>query len=282
MSTIESIRISEKMTGQKEREIEHAGLHWPEYAIEAVLLGMFMVSACLFTMLFELSASPLRLALPSAILRRVLIGSAMGLTAIGLVYSPWGKRSGAHMNPSVTLAFASLRKIRAVDALFYIAFQFMGATAGVWLIALATKMSLADPHVRYAATVPGSSGRLAAGLGEFIISFLQMTVVLVVSSRPRIQRLTGLIAGTLVAAYIALESPWSGMSMNPARTFGSALPSGIWQGFAIYLLIPPLAMFSAAQLYVRLRSDAGAFCCKFDHSPKVDCIFCGMKGISDE
>ena len=282
MSTAEFIQVSEQQVRHCECGNERTGLHWTEYVIEAALLGIFMVSACIFTLLFELPESPLRLALHSVILRRVLIGVTMGLTAIGLIYSPWGKRSGAHMNPSVTLAFASLRKIRVIDALFYIAFQFIGATTGVWLIALAARMSLADPNVRYAATVPGSAGNLAAGLGEFTISFFQMTVVLFVSSRPRVQRLTGLIAGTLVATYIALESPFSGMSMNPARTFGSAFPSGIWQGFAIYLFVPPLAMFAAAQIYVRMRGGRGVGCCKLDHSPKVDCIFCGMRGTPNE
>jgi len=279
MGTAKHTPVEEIALSRKGASVS-TGLHWPEYAMEATLLGIFMVSACVFTMLFQLPTSPLRIALPSPILRRVRTGIAMGVTAIGLIYSPWGKRSGAHMNPSVTLAFASLKKIRFEDALFYVAFQFLGATLGVMLIALAARMSLADPEVRYAATIPGTAGKLAAALGEFIISFFQMTVVLIVSNSRRLHRLTGLIAGTLVAIYISLESPFSGMSMNPARTFGSAFPSGIWQGFAIYLAVPPLAMLAAAQFYTRLRGAESVDCCKLDHSPKVDCIFCGMRGTS--
>lgn len=253
-------------------------LHWPEYAIEATLLGLFMISACLFTMFFELPSSPARLALPSPTIRRVLTGAAMGLTAMALIYSPWGQRSGAHMNPSVTLTFAWLRKIKPTDALFYIVFQFVGALTGVLLVSTIARMSLAAPDVRYAATLPGRLGVLAAAVGEFVISFIQMRAVLHFSNHPRWNRLTGLVAGGLVAMYIALESPYSGMSMNPARTFGSALPSGIWQGFAIYLLVPPLAMLAAARLYVSGRGASAVGCCKLDHSPKLDCIFCGMKG----
>ena len=55
----------------------------------------------------------------------------MGLTAIGIFYSPWGQRSGAHMNPAVTLTFLSLGKIAPWDAFFYIVFQFLGGIAGV-------------------------------------------------------------------------------------------------------------------------------------------------------
>ena len=244
-------------------------LHWPEYAIEATLLGLFMISACLFTMFFELPSSPARLALPSPTIRRVLTGAAMGLTAMALIYSPWGQRSGAHMNPSVTLAFAWLRKIQMRDAVFYIAFQFLGAAVGVLLVSTVARMSLADPNVRFAATTPGRTGTLIAAAGEFVISFIQMSAVLRFSNHPRLSRITGIVAGTLVATYIALESPYSGMSMNPARSFGSALPSGIWQGFAIYLLVPPIAMLMAARLYIWSRGSQAVGCCKFDHSPEL-------------
>jgi aquaporin Z len=63
--------------------------HWPEYVIEAAGLGLFMVSACLFTVLLYHPASPAAQALPDPLVRRVLTGLAMGLTAIGLIYSPW-------------------------------------------------------------------------------------------------------------------------------------------------------------------------------------------------
>ena len=55
--------------------------HWPEYLMEAVGLGLFMVSACVVTLLVEHPASPLRAALPAPLLRRGFIGVAMGLTA---------------------------------------------------------------------------------------------------------------------------------------------------------------------------------------------------------
>ena len=85
--------------------------HWPEFAMEAACLGLFMISACVFVTLLEHPMSPVHRAIPSATLRRVLVGIAMGLTAVGLIYSPWGQRSGAHMNPSLTLTYLRLRKI---------------------------------------------------------------------------------------------------------------------------------------------------------------------------
>ena len=265
-----------------ERPHSSTALHWPEYAMEGALLGLFMISACAFKVIFQLPHSPIRQAISSAELRRVLTGIATGLTAIALIYSPWGQRSGAHFNPSVTLTFLRLGKIKRADAGFYFLFQFAGAAIGVFVAAIMLGSQIGDASVRYAATYPGSSGAAVAAVGEFAISFLQMTIVLTVSSHPRFSRLTGIVAGLMVPAYIAIEAPYSGTSMNPARTFGSALPSGIWHGFLIYLLVPPVAMLAAAQVFVWRRGHSAVHCCKLDHSPKRDCIFCGMKGTAHE
>src|SRR5688500_2594641 len=73
--------------------------HWPEYLMEAAELGFFMLSACLFAALLGHPSSSVVQAIPSAALRQVLAGAAMGLTAMSIIYSPWGKQSGAHLNP---------------------------------------------------------------------------------------------------------------------------------------------------------------------------------------
>jgi aquaporin Z len=73
--------------------------YWPEYLMEAAGLASLMLSACLFTALFEVPDSPLRKAIPDPFFRRALVGIAMGLTAIAIIYSPWGQRSAAHLNP---------------------------------------------------------------------------------------------------------------------------------------------------------------------------------------
>jgi aquaporin Z len=204
--------------------------HWPEYLMEAAELGIFMFSACTVVALLEYPGSPVHEFLPDSVLRRVLTGIAMGLTAICIVYSPWGKQSGAHFNPSFTLTFFRLGKIHATDALFYILFQFAGGVGGVLLSLWVVGDPTRHPSVSYLATVPGSHGPAAAFLAELFISFLMMTVVLRVSNDPRWARFTGLIAGGLVATYISIEAPLSGMSMNPARTFASAFPGQLWTG----------------------------------------------------
>src|SRR5262245_26745725 len=98
--------------------------HWPEYVMEGAELGLYMISACVVVVLLHSPTSPGHQALPDPALRRVLIGIVMGLTTIGIIYSPLGQRSGAHFNPAVTLTFFRLGKVALWDAAFYGAAQF--------------------------------------------------------------------------------------------------------------------------------------------------------------
>lgn len=249
--------------------------HWPEYLMEAAGLGAFMVSACLFATLLEYPGSPVREALPDATLRRVLMGLTMGVTAIVIIYSPWGQQSGAHINPAVTLTFLRLGKIPLPDAVFYVTAQFIGGLAGVLLVAALLGPTLADPRVRYVVTVPGWAGQLAAFVAELVISFFLMLTILTAISRPRLTRLTGVFAGVLVATYIAVEAPLSGMSINPARTVASALPAGVWTGAWIYFIAPPVGMLLAAEVFRALTRGRAQHCAKLHHENDKRCIFCG-------
>ncbi len=250
--------------------------------MEAAGLGIFMISACLFVALLEYPNSPVHRVLADSTLRRILIGIAMGLTAAGIVYSPWGKQSGAHLNPSFTLTFLRLGKVEAKDAMFYVLAQFIGGAAGVWLAARFVEIPISHPSVNYVATVPGSYGPAVAFGAEFIISFLMMTVVLRVSNDTHLARYTGLFAGTLVAIYISFEAPLSGMSMNPARTLGSAFFSQAWTGLWIYFTAPPLGMLLAAEVYLREKGVAGIHCAKLHHQNNKRCIFCDYRNRRPE
>jgi aquaporin Z len=245
--------------------------HWPEYLCEAAELGLFMVSAGLFTILLWYPRLPVSTIIPSEFVRRLLTGVAMGSTAIALIFSPLGKRSGAHFNPAVTLTFWRLGKVKNWDAVFYITAQFAGAIVGVFVVALFVHEALSHPKVNYAATLPGMYGMIVAFIAEFAIAFVLMSVVLRVSNTPRIARYTGLFAGALVATYITLEAPFSGMSMNPARTFGSALVGHLWTGLWIYFTAPVLAMQLAATVY--LHGKGLVYCAKYHHYNNHRCIF---------
>lgn len=240
--------------------------------MEAVELGLFMFSACAFTILLYHPSSPIAQTIHDGVLRRLLMGTAMGSTAIAIIFSPLGQRSGAHFNPSVTWTFFRLGKIEACDAAFYTLFQFAGGMAGIMLASLAFHALVAHKAVNYAATLPGSDGPIVAWLAEIIISFILMSVVLTVSNTKRLARWTGLFAGALVATYITIESPISGMSMNPARTFGSAVGAHSWTSIWIYFTAPPVGMLLAAELYQRVKGRAVA-CAKLHHHNNHRCIF---------
>ncbi len=246
--------------------------HWPEVLIEGFLLGAFMISAGGFATLLYSPHSPLAHRLPDGLLRDALMGLAMGATAIALIYSPWGQRSGAHFNPSVTLTFLRLGKIDPADAMLYVVGQSLGGILGVIAIGALLGSPFTDPPVRSVATLPGPAGPSVAFAAEVAISALLMTVVLWVSNS-RFARATGVLCGALVAVFITFEAPLSGMSMNPARSLASAVPSGIWDGFWIYLIAPPLGMLLAAETYRAVRGIERVYCAKFHHPDDHRCIF---------
>src|SRR5207245_4060663 len=141
--------------------------HWPEYFCEAAELGLFMISASLFTMLLWHPSSPVLSLIPNPFVRRMLTGLAMGGTAIALVFSPLGKRSGAHFNPAVTLTFWRLGKVKHCDAFFYVIAQFIGGISGVLVVALVARMALSHRAVNYVATLPGPRGMIVALVAAF-------------------------------------------------------------------------------------------------------------------
>lgn len=255
--------------------------HWPEYLIEAWALGTFMISACVFGTLLGYPASPVVQTIQNPMLLRVMMGIAMGLTAILIIYSPWGKRSGAHLNPALTFSFFRLNKIDPADATFYVIAQFIGGITGVMVASFFIGKGISHPAVHYVATLPGQSGLAAAFAGEFIISFLMMTMVLNVTNSPKLANYTGIFAGMLVATYIIIESPISGMSMNPARTLGSAVPAREWSTLWLYFTAPMLAMLAAAQFFT--WSHRVPICAKLHHDNNQPCIFrCGYKKLKEE
>jgi aquaporin Z len=163
------------------------------------------------------------------------------------------------------------------DALFYIVAQFIGGTLGVLLVWMLLGEAFANPPIRYVATLPGAHGVSVALLAEFAISFVMMTTILRVSNSQRLMRYTGICAGVLVAIWIGIEGPLSGMSMNPARTFASALPGNLWTAFWIYALAPIAGMQAAATLFVRQRGRGAVKCSKLLHTADQRCIHCGYQ-----
>lgn len=247
--------------------------HWPEYVMEAGEVGCYLFIACALTTLLQYHGSIVRQFVTNGFARRALMGVAMGATAVAIVISPWGKRSGGHFNPAITFSFYRLGKVEFWDSWFYVMAQFVGAMSGVAAARFALGDPLVDSAVRCAVTTPGKYGNAVAFLAEFVISFILMMAVLIVTNRKRLAPYTAYFVGALIAIYFTFEAPLSGMSTNPARTFGSALHAHYWHAQWIYFIAPSLGMLVASEVFLRARGGAPPFCAKLHHANNERCIF---------
>ena len=197
----------------------------------------------------------------------------MGTTAVLIIHSSIGKRSGAHFNPAITLTYFRLGKIATWDAVFYVAFQFLGGVAGVGVAAFLLGSTIAVPAVDYAVTVPGPFGTAAAFFAELFMAAVLMGVVLWTSNRPRLAPHTSYFVGILISLYILFFAPVSGFSINPARTTGSAVFAHVWTACWLYFLAPMLGMMISAEIYIRTQGEDRILCAKLHPDPKYPCPF---------
>jgi aquaporin Z len=245
--------------------------NWKVYSMEAISLGLFMISASFFATILEYPGSSLHQALPNNFTRLVIMGVAMGTTATLIIYSPMGKLSGAQMNPAVTLTFYGLKKMKIHDAIFYVLFQCIGGTLAVVLMRLILGEAFEDSHVNYVVTTPGKYGPVAAFIVEIAIAFCMMLMILISSNNSKSAKFTGVLAGFFVMVYVIISGPISGFGMNPARSIASAIPAAHYNSFWIYLTAPFIGMFSAAVLYQYYKGLVR--CAKMHHSKYYNCIF---------
>ena len=223
------------------------------YLQEALGLALFMISACFFSAMIFSANGSWNHAIPGELLKGALMGLMMGLTALFIFYSPWTAPGGSHINPAVTFTFLRLDKMCPYDAMFYIIFQLIGGTAGVFIMQALMGAVLTEPPVSSAVTIPGKAGRWCALITEFMISFITMTMVLFTSHHKKTKQYTRIFSAALVCCWVIVASPLSGFGMNPARSFASALASGIWKSFWIYLFIPIAGMLSGAEFFLFIQ-----------------------------
>ena len=165
-----------------------------------------------------------------------------------MAISPLGKLSGAHINPSVSVAFWLQGKLHLQDLIGYVVAQFLGAILGAWcLVQVWGKRAAA---VNNGMTLPGDGYSLGMVFGaEVFITFLLVVIIFVFVSYRALMRWTPLMAWVLIAIMVWLEAPVSGTSLNAARSFGPALVSGRWDAQWIYWLAPLLGAILAVGAY---------------------------------
>lgn len=207
-----------------------------------------LVFAGLSLVIFAFGAgSPVAALLPSVRLRQVLTGFLFGCVGALVTISRLGKESGAHINPAVTFGFWIMGKMKPPIAASYIIAQMAGAVLGclpllVW--------GSTGRSVAFGATVPGKGYTVWAALaGEIVTSFCLAATLFIFIGYRKLRHYTPAAIPFLYAIMVPLETPISGTSTNPARTFGPAIISGEWSGWWIYWIGPLLGAFLSVVVF---------------------------------
>ena len=247
-------------------------LNWKEYGCEMI--------GCTFNIFVGLSAVVFDFGrglwmegwIPDRSLRLLITGLIYSGSGSLFAVSPLGKLSGAHINPSVSLAFWARGKMHLPDLAGYVAGQVLGSIAGaLLLVAVWGKYATS---LNDGMTLPGAGYPLwfvfAAELG--------MTCALVIAifaflSSQQLLRWTPLMTWVLVAAMVWLGAPISGTSLNPARSFGPALVRWFWQAQWLYWVAPPLGALLAVGLFQLFAAERTVLTAKLFHNPHYPCIF---------
>lgn len=257
--------------------------HWREYLMEGAEIAVLMLSTCIWGVFLYSADSPLKLLGVPPGSKPTLMGAAVATTMFLIIRSPFGRRSGAHVNPAVTLAFFRLGRIHRWDAASYIAAHFAGGAVGVLAASEILGSRLAAPPVYYVVTLPGGYGSPATFLYEFALAGILMGTVLYSSNHRVLVRFTPLFVALLTVFYYALSSSIAGFSLNPARTFASALFAQTWRGIWIYFSAPCLGMLLAAEVYVKIFGADRVYCAKVFHDLHSTCPFrCRFERLYEE
>jgi aquaporin Z len=240
--------------------------HWRAYAAE--LLGTaLLVFLGLSVVIFNFGpGSPAATLLPDPFARRLVTGFLFGSTGALLALSPLGRVSGAHLDPVVSGAFWLAGSLDGGDAALYALAQCLGGVLGAVPLPLA--WGAFGAAVRFGATLPSPlAGPGAAVVGEAGATACLVGGILFFVGRPRLRPFTPALLPPLVALLVALEAPWSGTSMNPARSLGPAIVAhtlGIWW---VYALGPALGALGAAAAFVNADRVHVAKLAHHDHDP---------------
>lgn len=230
--------------------------HWPHYLVEAGGLAAFVSLSSATSVVFHHPSSAVARALgPSEMVQRTGLALVVGGLIMAMAYSPWGKRSGSHFNPAITLAFWKLGHIRTADAVWYVLAQFAGGLAAAFAVFKLLDPWFGYPAVHYNTTRPPNVafGWAWALLAEMVISAVFLLVLLYALHSARLKAWVGALAGALLALFIVFESPISGMSLNPARSLATATAAGLSPALWVYLVGPLAAMWAAAVWFGRYR-----------------------------
>ena len=240
--------------------------HWPEYAIEGGFLFVFVLAAGVVSAWLQATGAG------APALHRLMSGLVIGGLLMAMIYSPWGRCSGAHMNLAITLVYLRLGKVGRWDGLFYILAQAAGGFAAVLLLQGGALLPPATPPASLAATLGPANAWLAFAT-QFVLSTVAMLLILFTSNHASFFRWTGVVVGLLVMLVVACVSPLAGFGMNAAQLL--AVDASGDPGLLRWLnLLPPLlGMQAAIEVYRLFTGRSQVLCAKLAHNTHGRCIF---------
>ncbi len=242
------------------------GFHPGEWAAEFLGTAILVFGGLSAVVVDFGAGSPVAHLLPATSPRLLLTGALFAGTGALVTVSPIGRRSGAHLNPAVTLGFWLTGHVHFHDLVGYVAGQLAGALVGA--------MALVAIWGRTAASVRDGVTQPATGLGEpraavieaLMTAALVLTILVFVSST-RTMRWTPLAVWAIVTVLVWQGAPYTGTSLNPARSLGPAAVAGDWHALWVYVAGPLTGAVLAVALNRLVLPDVIPLTAKLFHRP---------------
>ncbi len=181
---------------------------------------------------------------------------AFGLVIVAMAYTI-GHVSGCHINPAVSLAMFLTGKLSPIDFAGYVTAQFTGAVTASFMHFLFFD-DLSRGTCTYGANYIYNGGDAILGslMIEIILTFIFVLVIMVVTNKPELSNVSGIIIGLTLTLVHLMGIPMTGTSVNPARSFGPALfAEGAFADYWVFLFAPAIGAAGAAFVYLFLFKE---------------------------
>jgi aquaporin Z len=209
---------------------------WTQFLAELAGTAILLLIGLSLVIFMFGTGSPMTAFIPNIAVRQVITGFLFGGTGATIAISGIGRESGAHLNPVVTMTFWLYNKIDSRRAVFYGVAQLIGAVIGTLPLLFWGQMG---QSIQFGVTIPGAGYTVRQALmGEVITTFTMVTLLIVFLGFRETRKYTPAIFPILYSIMNPLESQVSGLSTNPARSFGPAVISGTWDSWWIYVIGP--------------------------------------------
>jgi glycerol uptake facilitator-like aquaporin len=204
-----------------------------------LLLTLFMLFGVTSIVRWVIGPSPISWMVPQIQAELLIVGASVAILIAGLIRSPLGRITGAHMNPAISFAMWRFGVFPGTGVVPYIVAQLLGSFLGVVVARAVWGPVVAEPPVTYAALQPGPGW---STLSLFVAETLSMAVIVLLVGLclavPRLAPFVPWIVGGAIGMAIAILGTSTGGSVNPARQFGPATLSGQTRFLWVYLLAP--------------------------------------------